>query len=264
MMGEDSWGLRWSAANDSFSRQYMQTAVDKQSLICFAADLQTVDAVRETVETIGPYIACLKLHVDIVKDWTSDGWKEVCELAKELGVLIWEDRKFADIGRVSRQQMGGAVDIRSWADIVTAHLISGPDIVNGLMEGWKDVGREGGILLLAQMSSRGNLLVPNYTKSVVEQGKEMDGVIGFIGNGSNPTDVQSLRELVGEGKMIWTPGINLNTGDGVAGQQYGHPRDAVLAGADCLIVGSGIYRSNDPVDAAKKYAQVSWDALLER
>ena len=237
---------------------------DKKSLICFAADLQTVDAVRETVESIGPYIACLKLHVDIVEDWSVDGWKEVCDLAKDLNVLIWEDRKFADIGRVSRQQMGGVVDIRSWADIVTAHLISGPDIVNGLMDGWKDVGREGGILLLAQMSSRGNLLVPNYTKSVVEQGKEMSGVMGFIGNGSNPDDIKSLREMVGDEKMIWTPGINLNTGDGVAGQQYGHPRNAVLAGADCLIVGSGIHRSNDPVGAATEYSRVSWEALLER
>ena len=264
MMAEDVWGSRWNAITDDFSKRYMQTAAKKQTLVCFAADLQTVESVRKAVESIGPYIACLKLHVDIVKDWSPDGWKDVCELAKSLDVLIWEDRKFADIGRVSRQQMGGVVDIRSWADIVTAHLISGPDIVNGLLDGWKDVGRNGGILLLAQMSSRGNLLVPNYTKSVVEQGKEMDGVMGFIGNGSNSDDIKSLREMVGNGKMIWTPGINLNTGDGVAGQQYGHPRDAVLSGADCLIVGSGIHRSNDPIGAAKEYARVSWEALLER
>ena len=263
-MAEEVWGLRWTAIKDDFSRRYMQTAAKKKSLICFAADLQTVDLVRETVQSIGPYIACLKLHVDIVEDWTVQGWKEVCDLARRLDVLIWEDRKFADIGRVSRQQMSGVIDIRSWADIVTAHLISGPDIVNGLLDGWKDVGREGGILLLAQMSSRGNLLTPNYTKSVVEYGKEMEGVMGFIGNGSNPKDIESLRELVGEGKMIWTPGINLNTGDGIAGQQYGHPRDAVLSGADCLIVGSGIHKSNNPIDAAKEYAHVSWEALLER
>ncbi len=107
-------------------------------------------------------------------------------------------------------------------------------------------------------------MVPNYTKEVVKQGREMDGVFGFIGNGSNPDDVKSLRELVGEGKMIWTPGINMNTGEGVAGQQYGHPKQAVLAGADCLIVGSGIHKSNNPIEAAKEYARVSWDALQMR
>ena len=37
-----------------------------------------------------------------------------------------------------------------------------------------------GILLLAQMSSRGNLLVPNYTKEVVNKGKAMDGIMGSL------------------------------------------------------------------------------------
>ena len=50
--------------------------------------------------------------------------------------------------------MAGIYDIRSWADIVTAHRISGPDIVDGIAAGWADVERIGGILLLAQMSSR--------------------------------------------------------------------------------------------------------------
>ena len=51
---------------------------------------------------------------------------------------------------------------------------------------------------------------------------------------------------------------------GVAGQQYGHPKQAVLAGADCLIVGSGIHKSNNPIEAAKEYARVSWNALQMR
>ena len=64
--------------------------------------------------------------------------------------------------------------------------------------------------------------------------------------------------------MIWTPGVNLNVGDGEMGQRYGDPRDAVLAGSDCIIVGSGIHRSENPEDSAKAYAAASWNALLER
>ena len=51
-MAEEVWGLRWSSVKDSFSRRYMQTAAEKKTLICFAADLQTVAAVRDTVESI--------------------------------------------------------------------------------------------------------------------------------------------------------------------------------------------------------------------
>ena len=34
-------------------------------------------------------------------------------------------------------------------------------------------------------------------------------MFGFIGNGSSAHEIESLRNLVGEAKMIWTPGINL-------------------------------------------------------
>ena len=85
--------------------------------------------------------------------------------------------------------MAGVYDIRSWSDLVTAHLISGPDIVDGLQAGWSDVGRDGGVLLLAQMSSRGNLLHPNYTDEVVANGCNHPGVFGFIGNGSRPNEL---------------------------------------------------------------------------
>ena len=73
--------------------------------------------------------------------------------------------------------MAGIYDIRSWADIVTAHRISGPDIVDWIAAGWADVERIGGILLLAQMSSRGNLLSPDYTKNTIETGKGSPHVI---------------------------------------------------------------------------------------
>jgi orotidine-5'-phosphate decarboxylase len=48
------------------------------------------------------------------------------------------------------------------------------------------------------------------------------------------------------------------------GQRYGDPREAVLAGSDCIIVGSGIHRSENPAEAAQRYALASWNALVER
>ena len=263
-MSADIWGNLWSSNQGGFARHYMTTAIEKETLICLAADLRTMSEINALITEVGPYIACLKLHVDIVDDWNIDGWMEICSEARAQGVAIWEDRKFADIGRVSRQQMAGAFDIRSWADIVTAHLISGPDIVRGLQDGWGDVEREGGVLLLAQMSSRGNLLDVKYTKTVVDLGNKEEGVLGYIGNGSDPDAIQTLRQIVGTNRMIWTPGINLTTGDGIAGQRYGHPREAVLAGSDCLIVGSGIHQSPDRGLAAAEYARISWEALLDR
>tara|TARA_Y100000766_G_scaffold72414_1_gene60879 strand:- start:1916 stop:2710 length:795 start_codon:yes stop_codon:yes gene_type:complete len=264
MEASDAWRGRWSAATLPMAKTFMEVASRKKSLVCLAADKYTMQELFELLKVVGPSIAALKTHVDLIDDWNKEEWIEFCSLAKALDLLIFEDRKFADIGKISGKQMGGIYNIKQWSDLVTAHLISGPDIVDGLQNAWTDARRQGGVLLLAQMSSRGNLLNPDYTATVVELGKTHPGVFGFIGNGSNAESVKALREMVGEGKMIWTPGVNIATGDGEMGQRYGDPYNAIMAGSDCIIVGSGIHGASDPAATAAIYAELSWKALMDR
>ena len=242
----------------------METAATKGTLVVLAADLATTEELVRLIHQVGPHIAALKTHVDMVEDFSMESWHEVVAAAHTHDLMLFEDRKFADIGKISKTQMGGIYDIRSWADIVTAHRVSGPDIVDGIAAGWDEVQRIGGVFLLAQMSSRGNLLSEEYTDETIVTGAASPHVLGYIGNGSSPEEISSLRDKVGEGKMIWTPGVNLSATGGILGQRYGHPADAVKAGADAIIVGSGIHSSGDPKGAAAAYAAASWNALVDR
>ena len=86
--------------------------------------------------------------------------------------------------------MGGLYNIRAWADIVTSHSISGPDVVDGIAAAWEAEERVGGVLLLAQMSSRENLLKDGYTKETLA-----------IGRGSPRTAPQNFPVIPGCGEL---------------------------------------------------------------
>ena len=101
----DVWGARWDACDNSLARLYMEVTCRKQSLVVLAADLNTMDGLNDLVDRVGPHIAALKTHVDLVDDWTATGWAAFCEKAKSHDLLIFEDQKFGDIGPISRGQI---------------------------------------------------------------------------------------------------------------------------------------------------------------
>jgi orotidine-5'-phosphate decarboxylase len=64
--------------------------------------------------------------------------------------------------------------------------------------------------------------------------------------------------------IVFTTGVNLASKGGKLGQQYQTPASAVERGAGFVISGSGIYASENPVEAAKRYQAEGWAAYLKR
>lgn len=254
---------RAALAKHPVAKRLLELMESKQSNLAVAADVTSASELLELAEEVGPHIVILKTHADIVSDWTDATAAALRDLANGHNFLIFEDRKFADIGNTTYNQVSAGVHrIAGWADIVNAHAVAGDGVIAGLAKaadaaeqcGW----RKFGIVLLAQMSSKGNLAsgLEGYTQKTIEMAqRHADHVFGFI----------SMEKIAGDDFVYLTPGVNLaDSGDGL-GQQYCTP-EAIVAdrASDVIIVGRGVCQAEDKAAAAKKYRHAGWKAYEKR
>lgn len=257
---------RAEMAKSQVGRRLYEVMSEKETNLCVALDETDPRRFLALAEALGPEIAVLKTHIDTLEGFNSKIPVDLTALAHDHNFLIFEDRKFADIGQtVKNQYTKGAFHIIEWADIVNAHAIPGPGIVAGLRDEIAEhqLMDQRALLLIAQMSSEDNLFSPEYTKHVVEMAKEnADFVIGFIGAGNG---LAQLADCVPPEFAILTPGIRIQTGKGDAlGQTYSDPEAMVMAGTDMIIVGRDIYGDPKPVAKARHYRELAWEAYQRR
>jgi orotidine 5'-phosphate decarboxylase subfamily 1 len=223
---------------------------EKKSNLAVAADVITKKALLDLVHAIGPSICILKTHIDIITDFDHDLVMQLKTLAKQYNFLIFEDRKFADIGVVVQQQYsGGMYKIMEWSDLVTVHLLPGIGILKSLEEASKQA--ECGLILLPQMSTSDNFLTPEYTQKTLAAASLYEELVcGFI----------AQEQLLDDSFIYFVPGVQLQEGSDSFGQRYATPSMMIDKGIDIIIVGRGIYQSIKPAATAEQYRKTAWDA----
>lgn len=247
-----SYAERASSCKNALTKKLFLLMQEKKTNLALVADVNKASELLALADRLGPEICVLKTHIDILEDFSMDVIEKLQQLAKKHQFLIFEDRKFADIGHTVKQQYeGGVYHISDWADIVTAHALPGQRMITALAEvGLK---KQRGVLMLAQMSSANNLLTSEYTEKTLAIAKQFpEFVIGFI----------AQRKLTPEAQWIhMTPGVHLSTAGDNLGQQYVTPEQAILEnGSDIILVGRGILQADDPLATAKKYKAAAWSA----
>ena len=235
---------------------------EKKSNLVLSLDVTTQKEFFEMLDKVGGEIVMLKTHVDIIDDYDENFIPKLQEYAKRQNFLIFEDRKFADIGNTVRHQFrNGVYKIADWAEYITVHMVAGEMILKGLFEG---IEGHGGFVL-ARMSSKGNLLNETYTRKCFEAAKKNpQWVAGFIGHGNSVEDIRRFKAKFPGSELLMMPGVKKEAGSDAMGQQYITIEDAIGGGADCIIVGRGILQAEDSFEEAKLYRERAWKAYDKR
>jgi orotidine-5'-phosphate decarboxylase len=212
----------------------------------------------------------IKTHIDILSDFSQATIDGLNALAAKHNFLIFEDRKFIDIGNtVQKQYHNGTLRISEWAHIINCSILPGEGIVEALAQTAQDptfpYGSERGLLILAEMTSKGSLATGSYTSASVDIARKYPSfVLGFVSTRSLGEIDASVAPGQDEDFVVFTTGVNLSSKGDKLGQQYQTPQSAVGRGADFIISGRGIYAAADPVEAARQYQQQGWEAYLAR
>ena len=230
--------------------QLIHLMIRKQSNLALAADVLTSQALLQLADQCGPYICLFKTHIDMIQDFTPELTSALQAMAKKHDFMLFEDRKFADIGKtVEYQYTEGLYRINDWAHITNTHIISGEGVVDAMKP--HGLSNNHGLLILAQMSAEKNHFTPAYTQACVTLAQQhKDFVFGFI----------CQEKLCDEpGLLHMTPGVHPNKkGDGL-NQRYLTPKLAFTEKqTDIIIVGRGITESQNPAQTAELLQSEAW------
>lgn len=199
----------------------------KKTNICLAADVDTVQDLCNLIESVGNYICILKLHHDVISDWTEKQTYIVSQLnryKKDYNFLIWDDRKYADIGYIMAKQ----VRLNSWSDIVSIHPIVGFDSVS-CISSIKP------IIVIGELSTYDSLFNKEYINYIQQNHMKLQNLIGIV-----------CQHKMSDTVLNIVPGIGLKTSTDNAGQQHTNIRDSSKSFADIYVIGRSITKSDDP------------------
>lgn len=229
-----------------------------------ALDFPTREPAVALAKDLVGRVAYVKVGLEL---FVSEGPAVIREL-RGMGHRVFADLKLSDIPNT----VAGAVvsAARAGASLLTVHASGGEAMLRAAADA--RAGSPSGLRLLgvtvltslgqetlATTGVAGHLTDQVLRLAALAASAGLDGVV------SSPHEAAQLRAVHAEPFLIVTPGVRPTWDAGVQDQaRVATPRQAVLAGADLVVVGRPVTAAADPVLAAERIGAELLAALKER
>ena len=227
----------------------------KERLIV-ALDVDTKEKAFGLVEKLKNDVKIFKVGSEL---FTSCG-PEIIAGVKKNGSGIFLDLKFHDIPNTVAKSVIAAT--RLGVSIINVHALGGYDMMKKAAEAVK---REAKTLTIDPPK----LIAVTVLTSTDENGLKKIGIddtmekqvtklakfakdAGLDGVVASPFEVRLIRKELGEEFIIVTPGVRPEWAAANDQKRVATPKEAVLNGADYIVVGRPVIEASDPAEAARK------------
>ena len=232
------------------------------SRIIVALDVPTAAAAHTVVKEIGDAVSFYKVGLEL---FLAEG-PSVLELLREEGKRIFLDLKFHDIPRTVEHAVQSVLKYRP--DLLTIHASGGQAMVSGAAKAIQAAGASSKLLAVTVLTSlnQDDLVQMGVVRPVAEQVVSLGKLAveaGANGLVCSPLEVSLLRQALGAGPVLVTPGVR-PAGAGVGDQKrVMTPGDAIRAGSTYLVIGRPIVGASNRREAAVRINEEIEQALAE-
>lgn len=247
---------RAELTKNTSAKRLFQIMDKKKTNLIVSIDVCDINQAYSIINEVKDSVCAVKLHYDIFNNNT-EIWKQYKQMIENLAVkhyfLIFEDRKFSDIGFTVQKQLQHVIRAYASLDLITVLPIFGEGTINALTE--KENTSNIGIMIVAEGSSANNLFNSEFSKECVKMGKtHANNVSGFI---------CQKRVSTNDSFVYATPGVHLSSSTDNSNQKY-RSIDKAIIDDDCdvIIVGRGITNSENIKQTAEMYAKKAYQNYL--
>ncbi len=212
-----------------------------------ALDLPSTEDARAAVAAIGEEASFYKIGYQLIPVGGLD-------LARALGAAgkkLFLDFKFHDIG--ATVERGTASVAKLGADFLTVH--AEPDVLKGAVAGRAGDGRLKilGVTVLTSLTqeSLADTGIAMRLEDLVLKRAEFCARLGADGVVASAREAAAIRARFGRDLLIVTPGVRPQGAGADDQQRIVTPADAILNGADFLVIGRPVVNARDPRAAAR-------------
>jgi orotidine-5'-phosphate decarboxylase len=218
--------------------------------VAVALDAPDLETAARWAALVTPHVSTVKVGLELYLRY---GPEVVATVRGASRVSVFLDLKLHDIPATVAGAARAVARLRP--DVLTVHATGGADVVRAAVEAVPGT-MVAAVTVLTSLSDEdlGRIGLSGPVSDAVRRLAVLSVEAGAQGLVCSPCEVAAVRAEVGDGVTLITPGVR-PAGSGADDQaRVATPEEALLAGADLLVIGRPITRAPDPGAAAAAIA----------